>query len=303
VVSKKISLRNSEFSGIRILFISEDGQRAQEYEAKSEVDDELLRIDLYTASTKEDAKKIVRNFKPNIIFIPPKLGHDDCLDIYNDLSGTSNFKVVLESSVPDISVINHILATGELMDVVDLNGLSTYDSFKDKILEVLRVFEKKIQSENRIQRISNLSNALNIQDNAAKKSKEFSNLICPQILKLYDINVVEKQATMLASLLYHPYLSIQDYENLLSTDDEDILDVLRQANEKDQAPTSPSGFVIKFCHIFAQEVAIGKKYEDIIQILKNRPEAIRHPSIRAVSDTIVRQIFSSILPQIARKEA
>ena len=294
--SKSVKLINSDVSDLKILFIHENEEKCNIFEAKTEVDDDLLRMRIYCKSSIDEAQNIVRSFSPDIVFVPSILGKVESADILSELKSIhSGIQIVLYTDRIEIQSMHHIVTLGGLMNIIETKNIESYQGFKSEVVSAARRYNTLINNNSsRTERVVALGNAIQIKDQTEENLKIFANSICPILLKNADYNASEKQAIVLASMLYSPSVHVHKYEKILGAEDFDILSVLLETGSVGAPPTGAKGFIVKFSHAAAQILTNGGGANELLQLTAKRPNELKHSMIRAIDQKIVDEIVNSV---------
>jgi len=285
-MDKSIKLENSNYKNLSILYLDSDSHRAESLEAMSELDPELFRINIFSVSNLSEAKSIMKKRSPELAIFRSNLKEADFVGICVELkSCMKDVELIPVVSSPSPTQIREIFSIGGIADFISEEMMVSYDDFKDVIKNYMRFSESKRFSNAYLEEFRKLSIALTARNPSHSQVKAISKDIFERAICLYDLSLKEKYIVRAAERIYFPDIPIEIYNELLSEDATDVLELLQQLSVKEGKPSDVKSFLISFSYFSAALILAGADLVVLSEVFLNPPPEIKHKSLRVVSSS------------------
>ena len=293
-----LEILNTDIRANRILILHPDAKFAEEIEAHFEQNGEFSGIHVYTASTIEEGRGIARKYGIQLAIFPQFLGERDFVSIQQELRNAQpSVEMIPLLSSPSITQLRESRGIGGVVDFGDAEDLSTREGLRNIIFGYLREKNKGSQSSKRaFDFVEPIQRALLVEHQSWAKIKELSRSLINPIVAAYDFSPDEAISLLAAEMIYMPWLHREQYQELLGTDPFHLGAILTTASSwviPSQKPTSAGGLVITLANYIAEKIGQGLPISEVFLPITQsalRPDFLKHPTIRTVSEPVVQAI-------------
>ena len=122
--------------------------------------------------------------------------------------------------------------------------------------------------------------------------KETSKDLTVQMVKLFDLNRMERNLILDAESLYFPWQK-ESQQIKICNEDKELEEILSSTGswENMVAPTSDKGMIVTVANYISKELSENKSHQEIIDSILTRPKFLKHRSIRALNKENLQQII------------
>ncbi len=292
-----IHLLNSELSGLKVLIVGKDERVLLELETQSENDPSFARVELLSATSITKAREILKTKYINLVVYENYTENRDFVYLQKEFLHISK-SVWLVPLIDDFSLdqIRELNRNGQIIDYSEAAVFKSYKDFSNLILGTLRSISSFQSLSKMIQYVRPIAKAIQICK-PVNYSKIISKEIISELLCYYDFSTFECQKIIASESLFSPWISIEQYRDVLKNDEFNLLANLEMSGswntEIHRSPNSSSGFIITFSNFISSCIEKKLSPEEVIKLMNGRPTYLKHPSILVCSERIVKSIMQS----------
>ncbi len=293
-----LQILNTEIRGSRILILHPNAIAAEEIEAHFEQNSEFSGVHIYTASTLEEGRVAARKYGIHLAIFPQYLGERDFVAIQQELRNAQpSIEMIPLLSTPTVAQLRESRGIGGVVDFGDVHELSSKDGLRNVIFGYLREKRKNsLSSKRAFEFADQIQRALLVEHIEWINIKELSRSLINPIVAVYDFSSEEVISILAAEMIYMPWIKREQYPGILGSDCFNIGEILAGTSSwlmQSERPTRAESLVIVLANYVAEKVAQRQPLSEIVQpILQGtfRPEFLKHPAIRSISETVVHGI-------------
>lgn len=300
----KINIINSDIKNINIFYMDYNEKRGNEFEALSEHDFELARLNIYSFHNLNDVIEVSKNTSPNLIIFINGFENLNFTILQSELTRLfPNVDLLPIVNAPTVAEIRQSRNISKILDFTSENDIRDFNSFKNLILTSIRLANKTSNlSENLKNYIMPISSSLLVGNQNWKSIKINSECILFKILNLYDISEFEALNIWAAEKIYFPWVSFESYKTILEANSEIlkiINDSLINLNNENQKPRSLASFLIRFVNSVSEQHYNGKTFEEIEEYIKSRPIELKFQAIKTLEVYGIKNICENAIKKYA----
>ncbi len=288
-----VRLPSSLSKGIGILILGKNFEETQKIEFRSELDDDFSRMQVFTAVTINDAKALVREKKIHLAIIEDGVENRDYVFMQYELQNAQpHIQIIPIVHMLNLVQIRESQRSGSLYELTQEKVLNDYALFKTYVQRFVRDrASRELSDEKNYEFFKSLSNTLEITEKNSV-DRLASRKILAQLISSYDFNFEENLQMSMATMIYTPHFTVGDYEKILGSKHEEIVNVLGQTGSwvLDTKPQSAHGLVVTLAGFMSAK--LQDEGNIIVETVKARPNFLKHPAIRTVSEDKILEIVS-----------
>lgn len=294
------SLLHSEQKGIRVLILGNDENKVNTFEARSENDPDLLRIDVLSVRTLVEAEKIIKKSEPLLVVFQDGFDGKDAISIQLQLRHIDKklqFVPVLKTL--DLPTISQLQRIGNIHDYAETPLLDNYDSLKSVIIEFVRKYSSKdgVLSE-LLSSVGSIQQALLVGFQSSAAAKKFSVECVRALIPHYDLSTIESASVVAADRIYFPDITPAQYKSILANNVPDVLDVLNATGswkDPERAPQSVPGFIVTASNYMAEAFVKSHSLAKVESDIEGKALHLKHPAARVLNAKVLAQVVTSLL--------
>lgn len=297
-----VRLPASLSKGIGILLLGKNFEQTQKIEFRTELDDDFSRMQVYTAQTINDAKKLAREKQIHLSIIEDGVeGRDYVFTQFELQNAAPKIQIIPIVQILNLVQIRESQRSGSLYELTQENVLSNYDLFKSYVQRFIRdKANQDASDEKNYEFFKSLSNTLEIAQKTNTIDRLVTRKILAQLVSYYDFNFEENLQLSMASMIYTPHFTAKDFEKILPSKHEEIIQILSQSGSwiLDTKPQSAHGLVLTLASYMSSQIELENN--PILEVVKSRPNFLKHPAIRTMSEDKILDVLSSFELTTAR---
>lgn len=292
-------IRNADVKGFKVVVLDTDKQRCASYEAKTEIDENLQRIDVYFVSSMREARDLIKSKRPTVAIFHDQVDGIDFVGLQLEFQN-ANKSTLLVPLVenPTLQQYRDSRSIGGVLDFAAPSSFDKYQNIRDLIIQSCRTISSKLPSlEDGLDFAQNIQRALLISNPDMAITKIQSGVICREMTGWYDLSADQTIKLILAEKIYLPSIDPDNYKMLLGADPFGLLEPLSETASwlrKNSTPTSASGLIITASNCISSWLEQGCSNEEVISRLNERPQFLKHLSIRTMSESKMTMLLSEL---------
>ena len=294
------SLLHSEQKGIRILILGNDENKVNTFEARTENDPDLSRIDVLSVRTLVEAEKIIKKSEPLLVVFQDGFDGKDAISIQLQLRHIDKKLQFVPSSrlLICLQSLNYS-ASETFMTMRSPPLLDNYDSLKSVIIEFVRKYSSKDGALSELlSSVGSIQQALLVGFQSSALAKTYSVECVRALIPHYDLSPIESAGVVAADRIYFPDITPTQYKSILANNVPDVLDVLSATGswkDSERAPQSVSGFIVTASNYMAEAFVKSHSLAKVESDIEGKALHLKHPAARVLNAKVLAQVVTSLL--------
>ncbi|MBT3980957.1 MAG: hypothetical protein HOE90_06355 [Bacteriovoracaceae bacterium] len=293
----KIEIQSSETKDIKVVILSKNFETVDFLEAKSEQDNQLQRMSIYSAKDVKEASELTRKYQCNLVIFEDEVDDKDYVYIQMEMiNANENVQLIPITTSTDFLKRKESNSAGHVFDFLTASPFDDYEDFKTLLLKFAREYSQSHNSETLFEYAKTVGQTVHSIAGDNNQDNKDAQAILNKLLNYYDFSTKEKVDIIAANLIYSPNIDVNKYNEFISPNHHDLLNVLSATSSKasqNNSPSTSAGFIITLSHFISHSYQESGKDETIQNILK-RPKQLKHKSIKALNETNLNEVISSI---------
>lgn len=283
-----LNILNTDIQRTNVLIAHNDPRYLAHIEAQAEQDPTLQRIQVFTAESFDEMRRIARQHQCDLAIYPDPFGGHDFVTIQIELRNAQpNIQLLPAIGIPTIQQLREARKAGGVMDFISQKDLDCYATLTGLLMNYLREHaNNQLSNAELFEHVSTLRECLLLEHAEWKKIKSQSQALTNAFIIHFDLSATESARTLAAEYLFHPWIQPAQYVELLKKDKFNLLEMLHSTaswQTIQNPPKSTPGFLITAANYCAHQLHQRETIDAIVQDFSKRPDFLKHPSIRTLS--------------------
>jgi len=287
----KLQVVNRDLKDLKVLLQLNDAQKAELFEAKSEADPALSRLDIYSSTSVAQSSQLCRThqIELGVVCQSEAFGvfHLGLMDLLN---ACPTLKVVVLLKDLTFEAGSLLKANPTVINFQSLDKINSYETFREVVFSLVRASEADSFRNDDLESSYNLQRGLLVGHDDWAGKKDVARRTTCQLSDRFDLSRTQLQKIIVAENIYFPWLQPSEFSRLTVDLDPNINILLSETGSwlnNIRAPRSAGGFLITCANYLAECASTGKTAEEVTRVFAERPLYLKHPAVRVILPEII----------------